>query len=249
MRIETMTTNKAPLAAAIVAAQSLAFYIDDDQEGYASRDAVVSRAKSICHEAGIAIMLRGHKTTTIDDEYWLSVWVVVIHESGQSFPKFKITVPIDDTVIEAVAQAQLVAYAQVLGLQWNEPPAPRRVKYAEPHSIVVTSEGIDVSEDWQVESGIIDKARDATRILVERFQFDNITDAYATASGIQAWPVHAQECDYMALVQLAALCGELVDRDRPIPRTHADFLIEASLLESEDFKPIFVNGVANLIKS
>ena len=46
MRIETMNdTNKAQLAAAIVAAQSLAFYIDDDQEGYASRDAVVKRAK------------------------------------------------------------------------------------------------------------------------------------------------------------------------------------------------------------
>lgn len=266
------------LATALAKAQALAVFVSDDKHdsdykhGYASHQAVANVGRYACAEAGLAIIIAGHRLNTRespDGNFNLVIIaaVVVAHKSGEVLPTFELQVPIvGGNTVAAVATAQRLAYAQVLGLQWNEPgDGARREKAAtRARELLVTdTTGIDVALDVspkpattpeeppEVEDASIvearDKARTAMQVLRAQFGFASPGDIYATATGRHTlWPPNALEYDYMAVIQLAALCEELTERGIPhMPRTHAAFLLEAEKLDSPEFRPIFINGLPN----
>lgn len=279
--METPAIHNIParLAAALVTAQTRAArFVKNDQydsgytHGYASHEAISNAARSICSDGGIGILLYGHTAYHIDDGLWLTIPVVVFHQSGETLPAFEMCVPMQDTLDETLAHARRAAYAQVLGLQWNGPgDQGRRALAATVPDFVHTTVGIDVTPSEEhadkervpepdhdgavpdhdgavpdmalVDPEVIDKARTAVQILRAQFSFPTSGDMYATATGCEPQlPAQASTLEYMAIIQLAALCEELLEQGKPIPRTHTSFLLAAEKQDSPVFSPIFTDG-------
>ncbi len=267
--MQTITRHEmsARLAAALVQTQtSSARFVandmpsaDSDYEcGYASHEAICNTARRVCVDSGIGILLAGNRAITVDDCPWISVTVVVFHESGEAIPDFELQVPVrDDDLTQAIANAQRMAYSQVLGLQWNSPGVEgfraSVAEYSRSKSITVDVDVVDSGDDVvsPIDDGpepepvvpeVIEKSRGALQVLRTQFGFDSVDVIYATATGrAPEWPAKPTMLEYMAIVQLALVCELLADGG-DIPRTHSDFLLEAKALELEHLRPIFTYG-------
>jgi hypothetical protein len=246
-------------------------YADDYRTGHATPERVNNATSEALAAGNLALVLAGWTLhNSADGRSMARVPCLLIHESGEAMPTFMCEAAIPEgEQCPDVQSLRRVLLAQILNTGWdtqNEAlwqilPDGHEGEGAQDTTPEDSCEDLDTLEantpteptepaeepneaaQTAVTFELIGAARMAIAGLMGQFKYASAGEVYGIATGKDpTWPDSAVDVDFLAAIQLAAMCMEAKVRDLPPPRSHAEFIALADNFDVPDLQPLFVAG-------